>query len=165
MCMGPDITHVKGQGCLGGQGKYSNEGDDGQNLESWRDFTRRRERPRRRLRHSRRKSEARHVYGAGLETAHLRVESSWTPSCRGLAPIGPWCADMLWRVEAAVLSISDAFDQYMRRAVMGTSSLIASPPASAADSEVPAPEVPIRSSSTPSPSIRALDTDDNPCPQ
>ncbi|KAI5668356.1 hypothetical protein M9H77_18209 [Catharanthus roseus] len=130
------LTHVKCQGCLEGQGKYSN-------------FTRRKRRPRRRLR---------------SEAVHLRAMSSRAPSCRGLALIEPCCADMLRRVEAIVSSISDAFGKFMRQADIGTGILISSLPTPADDSEASAPDIAVRSSSTPSPSIRALDTDDAPCP-
>lgn len=34
-----------------------------------------------------------HLYGASLESSHLRAESSGAPFCRGLALIRPLCAD------------------------------------------------------------------------
>ncbi|KAI5682350.1 hypothetical protein M9H77_03578 [Catharanthus roseus] len=106
------------------------------------------------------------------------------PSCRGLAPIGPCCANVLGRVEAAVSSVSDAFEEYMRRfteqnylvytpplrmldlvnAAMGTGGSTSSNHAPTTDSEFSARDVPVRSSSIPSPSICALDTNDCPLP-
>ncbi|KAI5682895.1 hypothetical protein M9H77_04123 [Catharanthus roseus] len=88
-------------------------------------------------------------------------ESSRAPSCRGLAPIRSCCADMLRKMEATFFNISYAFGEYMRVA-MGTGASTSSPPAPAVDSKVPNPDVPVRSSSTPSISIRALGTDDAP---
>ncbi|KAI5657305.1 hypothetical protein M9H77_26098 [Catharanthus roseus] len=56
------------------------------------------------------------VYGAGSEAVPLRAESS-QPSCRGLASIGLCCADILRRMEAALPSVFDAFDEHTRRFV------------------------------------------------
>ncbi|KAI5669981.1 hypothetical protein M9H77_19834 [Catharanthus roseus] len=55
------------------------------------------------------------IYRARSEEVHLRDESSHAPSCRELALIKPFSADMLHRIKAAVSSISDAFNYYMRR--------------------------------------------------
>ncbi|KAI5668807.1 hypothetical protein M9H77_18660 [Catharanthus roseus] len=107
------------------------------------------------------------VYGAGSEAIHLRAESSRAPSCRGLAPIESCCADMLRRVEAAILSnylvyIPPLPMLDLVRAAMGTSASKSSPlaaivnseaPIPSSDSKAPALDVAVRSSSTPSPSI------------
>ncbi|KAI5653756.1 hypothetical protein M9H77_30943 [Catharanthus roseus] len=93
------------------------------------------------------------------------------------------CANILRRMEATVLSVSDAFDEYMRRfteqnhlvyilpppmldlvrVAMGTGALtsLLSP---AMYVEAPILDVAIRFSSTPSPSIRARGIDDVPSP-
>ncbi|KAI5678111.1 hypothetical protein M9H77_09061 [Catharanthus roseus] len=55
------------------------------------------------------------IYKAGSEAVHFKAESSRASSYRRLAPIGPCYANMLRRVEAAISSISMAFDEYMRR--------------------------------------------------
>ncbi|KAI5663789.1 hypothetical protein M9H77_23112 [Catharanthus roseus] len=156
MCMGPGLTHVKGPGCLGGQGKYLDEGFDGRHLERCYYYLPntlycRRERPSRRLQDLRHEC----VYGAGSEAVHLRAKSIWAPSCRGLALTGPCYADMLKRVEAIVSSISDAFDEYMMRAAIGTGVWTSSPPAPVVDTEALPLMVWFDLSFTPSPSIRA----------
>ncbi|KAI5675694.1 hypothetical protein M9H77_06644 [Catharanthus roseus] len=112
----------------------------------------------------------RSVYGAGSKAAHLRVET----------PIILCCVDMLRRDEAIVLSVFDAFDEYMRRfleqnhlvyippppmldlirAAMGTVASISSPPVPVADLVALVPDGVGRSSSTPSPSIRSPSIDD-----
>ncbi|KAI5671678.1 hypothetical protein M9H77_12042 [Catharanthus roseus] len=161
MCIGPGLTNIKGLGCLGGQGKHSNKGYDGRHLERWqatpvgyyylpnilycmRDFTRRRGRQRRRLRQRGQLCPMILPFMAILiGAAHLRVERSPTLSCRGLAPIGPCCADMLQRVEAVVSSVSDAFNEYIRQAAICTGTSTSSQPAPVADSKVPTPDVPV----------------------
>ncbi|KAI5682619.1 hypothetical protein M9H77_03847 [Catharanthus roseus] len=87
-------------------------------------------------------------------------------------------------VETAISSVSDAFNEYMRRftkqnhlvyipplpmldlvrAAMGTDTLTSSPPTPAVDSKGPCPDVPVQSSSSPCPSIHAPSTDNAPSP-
>lgn len=59
------------------------------------------------------------LYRAGLESAHLRVESSQAPSCRGLAPFGQCWADItqqiMQRMKVAISKKSATFEEYMRR--------------------------------------------------
>ncbi|KAI5649087.1 hypothetical protein M9H77_35092 [Catharanthus roseus] len=120
------------------------------------------------------------VYEVGSEVVHLKAESNWTVSYRGLAPIVSCCAGMLRMVESAILSVSNAFDENMRpfmeqnhfvyipplpmldifRAAMDTGASISLPPAPTADFEASVFDVAVRSSSIPFPSIRASDTDD-----
>ncbi|KAI5674175.1 hypothetical protein M9H77_14539 [Catharanthus roseus] len=89
------------------------------------------------------------------------------------------------RVETTISSVSDAFDEYMRRfteqnhlvyippptildlvrASMGTDASTSLLPAPDVDSEVLALDVSVRSSSTPSPSIHVPGTDDAPALQ
>ncbi|KAI5663455.1 hypothetical protein M9H77_22778 [Catharanthus roseus] len=97
------------------------------------------------------------VYGARSEVVNLRAKSSWAPSCRGLTPIGPCCANMLRRMEAVISSVSDAFDEYMMqflelnhlvqipppqildlvRTAVGTGASTSSPPVPIAKSKAP----------------------------
>lgn len=109
-----------------------------------------------------------YLYGAVSEVAYLRAESSQP------ALLEDWYLSylkqrMMWRVEAAISSISDVFDEHMRqlfeqnhmaytllppmmdliRAARATIPSRSSSNAPVAESEARTPEVLVRSSSTP----------------
>ncbi|KAI5673700.1 hypothetical protein M9H77_14064 [Catharanthus roseus] len=165
------LIHVKSQGCLGGQGKYSNEGFDGRHLKrcgsiSFTEFLTRKERFHEVKRMAEKEATTtgttmpddlalmaivaggvRHecVYEVGSEAVYLRVKSSWILSCTGLAPIMPCCVDCCgeWRLPFRnhLVYIRPPLMLDLIRAAMGIGTSTSSPPAPAADSEASASNV------------------------
>ncbi|KAI5657225.1 hypothetical protein M9H77_26018 [Catharanthus roseus] len=174
--MGHGLNHVKGSGCLEGQGKHSDKGYDGpeKHIGGSIFFTESLTKKKRFHEVKRKTDEETETTGttmpddfdvmtilAGgvnhgldttrLEAAHLKAKSNRSPSCRGLTPIKPCYAEKLRRDNLVYILPLPMLD--LIRAAMGIGASISSLSTPAADSEVPILDVLVRSSSTPSPSI------------